>query len=202
MPRSSRRRQRVQRALPSIDGDRNLVDDDLPIGGIRLAETPLSLLDGVGRMMNKEPVALPADHRRDHPWHAGCARRLYLHLRERLLVRHQRSRRMRQLPCHGEPLSCLDEELTPRRRVVQRLPYPPGLVPKYTTKAINGFNHSLAFTTGRFPEPIRITRRNVEVTEKACRKCHADVVSAIEGPHPEQNRLSCIRCHSTVGHLE
>lgn len=79
---------------------------------------------------------------------------------------------------------------------------PPGLIPKYTTKAINGFNHSLAFTTGRFPEPLRITRRNADATEKACRKCHEDIVSAIEGPYLEQNRLSCIRCHSTVGHLE
>jgi cytochrome c nitrite reductase small subunit len=79
---------------------------------------------------------------------------------------------------------------------------PPGLVPKYATKALNGFNHSLAFTTGRFPEPLRITPRNAEVTEKACRKCHEDIVSAIEGPAPETNRLSCIRCHATVGHLE
>jgi cytochrome c nitrite reductase small subunit len=29
---------------------------------------------------------------------------------------------------------------------------PSGLLPKYTTKAINGFNHSLAFTTGSFRE--------------------------------------------------
>ena len=79
---------------------------------------------------------------------------------------------------------------------------PPGLIPKYTTKAINGFNHSLAFTTGRFPEPLRITGRNAAVTEKACRKCHHDIVDAIEGPDPANNRLSCIRCHSTVGHLE
>ena len=79
---------------------------------------------------------------------------------------------------------------------------PPGLLPKYATKAINGFNHSVAFTTGRFPEPLRITPRNENVTEKACRKCHADIVDAIEGPRPEDNRLSCIRCHSTVGHLE
>ena len=79
---------------------------------------------------------------------------------------------------------------------------PPGLIPKYTTKAINGFNHSLAFTTGRFPEPLRITPRNTRVTEQACRKCHEAIVSAIEGPDPESNRLSCIRCHSTVGHLE
>ncbi len=79
---------------------------------------------------------------------------------------------------------------------------PPGLIPKYTTKAINGFNHSLAFTTGRFPEPLRITPRNTDATEKACRKCHAEIVTAIEGPHPEKYRLSCIRCHATVGHLE
>lgn len=79
---------------------------------------------------------------------------------------------------------------------------PPGLIPKYATKAINGFNHSLAFTTGRFPEPIRITARNEAITEKACRHCHAEIVLAIEGPQPELNRLSCIRCHSTVGHLE
>jgi cytochrome c nitrite reductase small subunit len=79
---------------------------------------------------------------------------------------------------------------------------PPGLVPKYATKALNGWNHSLAFTTGRFPEPIQITPRNTAVTEQACRKCHHEIVSAIEGPHPETNRLSCIRCHATVGHLE
>lgn len=84
---------------------------------------------------------------------------------------------------------------------------PPGLVPKYVTKAINGFNHSLAFTTGRFPEPLHMTARNVEATEKACRKCHHDIVEAIEAgaeltSQGRGGRLSCIRCHSTVGHLE
>jgi cytochrome c nitrite reductase small subunit len=79
---------------------------------------------------------------------------------------------------------------------------PPGLIPKYTTKAVNGFNHSFAFTTGRFPEPLRITPRNEAITEKACRKCHESIVAAIEGPRPSENRLSCIRCHSAVGHLE
>lgn len=79
---------------------------------------------------------------------------------------------------------------------------PPGLIPKYLTKAENGFNHSFAFTTGRFPEPLRITARNRDVTERACRKCHDDIVIAIEGPYGRAERLSCIRCHSTVGHLE
>ena len=42
---------------------------------------------------------------------------------------------------------------------------PPGLIPKYTTKAINGFFHSFAFTTGRFPDDIQITKRNFNVAE-------------------------------------
>lgn len=78
---------------------------------------------------------------------------------------------------------------------------PPGLIPKYAVKAINGFNHSVAFTTGRFPEPLRITEMNHGVTEKACRKCHQPIVDAIEG-HSAQEQISCIRCHSTVGHIE
>ena len=78
---------------------------------------------------------------------------------------------------------------------------PPGLVPKYLTKAINGFNHSFAFTSGRFPEPILITLRNRNVTETACRKCHAPVVDAIDA-HGETSgaRLECLACHRDVGH--
>jgi cytochrome c nitrite reductase small subunit len=80
---------------------------------------------------------------------------------------------------------------------------PPGLVPKYVTKARNGFWHSFYFTTGRFHEPIQITSRNRIVTEKACRKCHSTIVAAIDpNPHVnESNATSCIRCHSSVGHM-
>jgi cytochrome c nitrite reductase small subunit len=77
---------------------------------------------------------------------------------------------------------------------------PPGLIPKYATKAANGFWHSWAFSTGRFPEPLRIKPRNLEVAEAACRKCHQAIVEAIEGAH--RRETSCLRCHSTVGHLE
>lgn len=84
---------------------------------------------------------------------------------------------------------------------------PPGLVAKYGTKALNGFFHSLAFTTGRFPEPIRITERNRRVTERACRGCHAPVVEAIERaparqPGGERAETSCLACHPGVGHVE
>lgn len=78
---------------------------------------------------------------------------------------------------------------------------PPGLVPKYTTKALNGFWHSFAFTTGRFPEPIRITARNRAVTEAACRHCHAPVVAAIDHVGAGRGPLACTRCHESVGHL-
>ena len=80
---------------------------------------------------------------------------------------------------------------------------PPGLVPKYATKALNGFWHSYAFTTGDFHEPIRIKGRNQRVTEMACRKCHAAITLAIEGPegpHRADQDIACLRCHSDVGH--
>ena len=78
---------------------------------------------------------------------------------------------------------------------------PPGLIGKYYTKASNGFWHSFYFTTGNFHEPIQITPRNHRVTEQACRKCHQEIVGAIEGVHQDSGELSCVRCHSSVGHL-
>jgi cytochrome c nitrite reductase small subunit len=79
---------------------------------------------------------------------------------------------------------------------------PEGFMRKYITKASNGFWHSFAFTTGRFPEPLRIKPHNREVAEQACRTCHRDIAEAIEGPHHGAGTLSCARCHSSAGHLE
>ncbi len=86
---------------------------------------------------------------------------------------------------------------------------PSGFVPKYLVKASNGFWHSFAFTTGDFPDPIRIKEGNRQVTEHACMKCHQSITASITaGPHvtgageraaPEE-APSCIRCHDTVGH--
>ena len=78
---------------------------------------------------------------------------------------------------------------------------PPGLVPKYITKAQNGFMHSFAFTTGNYIDPIQIKSRNRAVTETACRKCHQEMVAAIESPVGDAEPLSCIRCHLEVGHM-
>jgi cytochrome c nitrite reductase small subunit len=72
---------------------------------------------------------------------------------------------------------------------------------KYVSKASNGFWHSFGFTTGRFPEPIRITPRNFEIMEGTCRYCHADLTVAIEGTHNTDAKMQCTHCHSGVGHF-
>lgn len=78
---------------------------------------------------------------------------------------------------------------------------PPGIAAKYGTKALNGFFHSLAFTTGRFPDDIRITSRNMRVTQSACLKCHGDLTAAIRMGRGPASVPDCIRCHEHVGHL-
>jgi cytochrome c nitrite reductase small subunit len=85
---------------------------------------------------------------------------------------------------------------------------PSAFFPKWYTKASNGFWHSFYFTTGTFPDPIRIRPSNREVTEGACRKCHAEITETIEPAHVPQaaahggNETSCLRCHNSVGHPE
>lgn len=76
---------------------------------------------------------------------------------------------------------------------------PHALVPKYATKATNGFWHSFAFTTGWFPDEVQITERNRRVTEGTCFACHADVVSAM--PIEGTSAALCLKCHASVGHL-
>lgn len=91
---------------------------------------------------------------------------------------------------------------------------PHDIVGKYTVKAKNGFWHSFYFTTGNFPDPLRITEGNRKVTENACRHCHAEITDAIDhapASHgtaggatyptdPADASNSCVRCHRYVGH--
>jgi cytochrome c nitrite reductase small subunit len=79
---------------------------------------------------------------------------------------------------------------------------PPGLIGKYSTKALNGFFHSLAFTTQQFPDQIQITGRNFRVAEKSCLKCHVEIVDQIRGVRGHNSQdVSCLQCHSRVGHM-
>jgi cytochrome c nitrite reductase small subunit len=95
---------------------------------------------------------------------------------------------------------------------------PHNVVGKYAVKAKNGFWHSFYFTTGRYPDPLRITPANRRVTENACRGCHAEITAAIvptqprgrptpaphdaypSPDHAADRSASCIRCHQYVGH--
>jgi len=80
---------------------------------------------------------------------------------------------------------------------------PHDFVGKYATKANNGFWHSFYFTTGTFHEPIRIGPRSRRIVEGQCRHCHEEIVQAMGTPtHAGTRELSCVRCHSSVGHLE
>lgn len=77
------------------------------------------------------------------------------------------------------------------------------LVAKLYVKGVNGYRHSLAFTTGDFHEPIQITDFNRKVTEASCRHCHQSLVELTDESHAslvDSDDTSCIRCHSDVGH--
>lgn len=77
----------------------------------------------------------------------------------------------------------------------------PAFLPaKFYVKARNGWHHSWAFTSGRFPQAIQITPWNRRITQAACRRCHGEIVAAIDrGPPPQP--LDCIPCHRSTGHL-
>lgn len=70
---------------------------------------------------------------------------------------------------------------------------------KWFTKGLNGFNHSLAFTTGNYPEVIQIHERNAEIVQENCIACHETLVSNVYGLHEDQDR-SCVDCHGNPGH--
>ncbi|MBO6781147.1 MAG: cytochrome c nitrite reductase small subunit [Rhodothermales bacterium] len=69
---------------------------------------------------------------------------------------------------------------------------------KLAVKGLNGFNHSWAFTTGRYKERLSATPLNTRVTEAACRHCHEQAVH--QSLALSDDAMSCIRCHAGVGH--
>ena len=79
---------------------------------------------------------------------------------------------------------------------------PHNFVGKYWVKALNGFHHSLAFTTGNFPDAIMIKPGNRVVAEQSCRSCHADMVARIDAFGHGPQALDCVRCHESVGHMK
>lgn len=77
---------------------------------------------------------------------------------------------------------------------------PPDFFGKWLTKADNGMLHSLAFTLGGYPDPIRIKPRNAARTQRACLACHGEMAHAAAGPGGGGEALVCASCHADVGH--
>jgi cytochrome c nitrite reductase small subunit len=73
------------------------------------------------------------------------------------------------------------------------------IVAKYAVKALNGFRHSYAFTTGNFAEPIQITPLNRSVTEHACLYCHGEITADMNHAGT-QDPTDCLTCHEGIGH--
>ena len=71
---------------------------------------------------------------------------------------------------------------------------------KYIVKGLNGWNHSVAFTTGNFHEPIQITELNRAVAIENCLYCHADFVAPINNHVVSKEPANCLACHKDVGH--
>jgi cytochrome c nitrite reductase small subunit len=85
---------------------------------------------------------------------------------------------------------------------------PHELIPKYLSKAENGFWHSKGFTLNDFHEPIRIRPRNAKVLNENCISCHEGMIREIvsdrhfgaEAKGAHGGSLNCIHCHASVGH--
>jgi len=77
---------------------------------------------------------------------------------------------------------------------------PHALIPKYLAKAENGYRHSKAFTLQDFHEPIRIRPSNSELLRRNCIECHQEMVAWIVALDDEEHTLSCVHCHTDVGH--
>jgi len=78
---------------------------------------------------------------------------------------------------------------------------PPSGLAKWIAKADNGYRHSKAFTLQDFHEPIRITPGNAAILQDNCLRCHGDLVHELApGFRDAGDDVSCVHCHSSVGH--
>ena len=80
---------------------------------------------------------------------------------------------------------------------------PDAFIPKYLSKAENGYRHGERFTTQNFVEPIFVQAAGREILQDNCVRCHASLVHDIQaGPRGQLDDLSCVHCHAGVGHGE
>lgn len=81
---------------------------------------------------------------------------------------------------------------------------PHNIVGKYAVKALNGFNHSAAFTLQNFHEPIQAKEFTKKIIKNSCLSCHEPMVRAMDHPNlsneKNNNGKDCLHCHRSVGH--
>jgi cytochrome c nitrite reductase small subunit len=75
---------------------------------------------------------------------------------------------------------------------------PDNLVEKVLVKGWNGARHSVAFTLGHFPDALQPRPQDIELLDRQCRRCHAEMLLSM--PNGGAN-VNCVRCHDSVGHL-
>ncbi len=82
------------------------------------------------------------------------------------------------------------------------------IINKYVNKADNGFWHALKFTTGDYPENIKIREMNRQITQDSCVYCHGGLVENVSGTRTfaaevdgHSTRINCLQCHAEVGHM-
>ena len=84
-----------------------------------------------------------------------------------------------------------------------------GFFRKYKTKAIDGWNHSKAFTMNTYKPAIEISDGGAKIVQENCISCHKSIVSTItanadkyhnfENPEVATGRR-CWDCHKSVPH--
>jgi cytochrome c nitrite reductase small subunit len=77
---------------------------------------------------------------------------------------------------------------------------PTGSFAKWWTKALNGWNHSVKFTTMAFDEPIRINETNRRIAVNRCLDCHGAIVAAMDVHRDDPEGARCLHCHGNPGH--
>lgn len=79
---------------------------------------------------------------------------------------------------------------------------PRGFIAKYVAKAVNGWNHSKAYTLQDFAEPIAIKPFNSDIVQENCLACHRQLVQDAVMARGPAEEASCVHCHQSAGHGE
>ncbi|MDR0990280.1 MAG: cytochrome c nitrite reductase small subunit [Propionibacteriaceae bacterium] len=74
------------------------------------------------------------------------------------------------------------------------------VVAKYYVKLDDGIRHTTAFTFGNYPDNIVIRDSSREVVDSACVYCHGAMTDTLMYTVKDGESISCVRCHSDVGH--